>query len=76
MNIVKPKMVEFMPALLDIGVGSLFYNIVKGMYEISRSCVRLKQNITNFPPTLLGVKQGDNLGPNLFKFFINDLSKS
>ena len=59
--------------LLDIGVGSLFYNIVKNMYNLSQSCVRIKRNITNFFPVNLGVKQGDNLSPNLFKIFINDL---
>ena len=59
--------------LLKIGVGTLFYNIIKKMYEISKSCIRIQSDVTDFFPTQLGVKQGDNLSPNLFKIFINDL---
>lgn len=59
--------------LLDIGVGTLFYNIVKNMYSVSRICIRVDEGITKFITTKLGVKQGDNLSPNLFKVFINDL---
>ena len=29
--------------LLDIGVGSLFYSIIKKMYEVSSSCIRIKR---------------------------------
>ena len=59
--------------LLQIGVGSNFYNIIKNMYAQSKSCIRLNNRITNFFPTKVGVRQGDNLSPNLFKIFINDL---
>ena len=43
------------------------------MYKTSRSCVRLQSGITDFFSVHLGVQQGDNLKPNLFKIFINDL---
>lgn len=59
--------------LLQIGTGTLFYNIIKRMYEISESCIRIQNNVTDSFPIQLGVKQGDNLSPNLFKIFINDL---
>ena len=59
--------------LLSIGVGSKFYEIIKNMYEVSKSCVKLQNHITDYFPINLGVKQGDNLSPNLFKIFINDL---
>jgi hypothetical protein len=42
------------------------------MYEISKSCVKVSNGITDFFPIKVGVKQGDNLSPNLFKIFIND----
>jgi hypothetical protein len=59
--------------LLSIGVGLKFYEIIKNMYEVSKSCVKLQNHITDHFPINLGVKQGDNLSPNLFKIFINDL---
>jgi hypothetical protein len=59
--------------LLSIGVGSKFYEIIKNMYEVSKSCVKLQNHITDYFPINLVVKQGDNLSPNLFKIFINDL---
>jgi hypothetical protein len=43
------------------------------MYAQSKSCIRLHNKITDFFPTRLGVKQGGNISPNLFKIFINDL---
>ena len=61
--------------LLEIGSGSLFYNIIKNMYAVSKSCVKIDDTLSDFPPTQLGVKQGDNLSPNLFKIFINELPK-
>ena len=59
--------------LLQIGICSNFYEIIKNMYLSSKSCIRINNRITNFFPLGLGVKQGDNLSPNLFKVFINDL---
>jgi hypothetical protein len=45
------------------------------MYAVSKSCVKIDDTLSDFPPTQLGVKQGDNLSPNLFKIFINELPK-
>ena len=61
--------------LLKIGVGSKFYNISKDMYSKSRSCIKVKIGLINFINLNLGVRQRDNLSPNLFKIFINDLPK-
>jgi hypothetical protein len=43
------------------------------MYSQSKPCVRLNNTLTDFFGNYVGVKQGDNLRPNLFKIFINDL---
>jgi hypothetical protein len=43
------------------------------MYSTSKSCVRVSNGITDFITVKVGIKQGDNLSPNLFKLFINDL---
>ena len=59
--------------LLDIGVGSLFYNIIKQIYDISKSCVKIQNQISDFFSLNVGIKQGDNLSPSLFKIFVNDL---
>ena len=61
--------------LLEMGVGSLFYNIINSMYAVSNSCIKVNGELTDNFPVMLGVKQGDNLSPNLFKIFINDLTK-
>ena len=59
--------------LLSIEVGSKFYEIIKNMYKVSKSCVKLQNHITDHFPINLGVNPGDNLSPNLFKISINDL---
>ena len=53
--------------LLDIGVGSLFYDIIKNMYSVSKSCIKVNNEISDSFLLKIGVKQGNNLRPNLFK---------
>lgn len=56
------------------GISDHFYNILKDMYAKTELCVKLDSiHATNFFPSNVGVRQGDNLSPNLFKLFINDL---
>ena len=54
--------------LLSIGVGSKFYEIIKDMYEVSKSCVKLQNHITDNFPINLGVNQGDNLTQTFLKY--------
>jgi hypothetical protein len=59
--------------LLEIGVSSRFYNIIKNMYSYSTSCGKINDKLIECYTTKLRVKQGENLSPNLFKIVINDL---
>ena len=59
--------------LLKLDIHGLFYNVIKSMYLQSTLCVKVNDNITNTFKSLVGVRQGDVLSPNLFKIFINDL---
>ena len=55
-------------------MSDLFYNVIKDMYAKTKLCVKVDStHITDFFSSDIGVRQGDNLSPNLFKLFINDL---
>ena len=41
-----------------MGIGSKCYNIVKDMYSKSRSCIIVKEGLTNSIDLNLGVRQG------------------
>ena len=67
--------VHLLYKLKMIGVGSKFYEIIKNMYNQSYSCVKVNNERSKFFSCGLGVRQGDNLSPNLFNIFVNDLPK-
>jgi hypothetical protein len=55
------------------GMGTTFYNIIQNMYSKTEVCVKIDNYRTDFFNSKLGVKQGDNLSPNLFNLYANDL---
>lgn len=57
-----------------IGISDLFYKTIKSMYNNTELCVKVdKKHMTENFSSNIGVRQGDNLSPTLFKIFINDL---
>ena len=59
--------------LLKQNITGLFYGVLKDMYNKSELSVKIGNYITPKFRSLIGVRQGDVLRPNLFKIFINDL---
>ena len=59
--------------LIKQGISGKFLNVVKSMYEKSKSQVFLHGEKSNPFPAETGVKQGEILSPLLFAFYINDL---
>ena len=60
--------------LLEYGVNGKFYKSIQSLYSAPVACVKINEVCTDWFPTPLGVKQGDNLSPTLFAVYINDLA--
>lgn len=65
------------PAMLvklnKIGISGNFFAIIQDLYKNTSFCIKTKNNLSDSVQLNVGVKQGDNLSPNLFKIYINDL---
>ncbi len=48
-------------------------NVIRNMYSNIKSCVMLEQQKTDTFLCNMGVRQGENLSPLLFAFFVNDM---
>jgi exonuclease III len=59
--------------LLKLGIGGMFYKLIKDMLAKSTLCVKLGSAITPLFKSHIGVGQGDPLSANLFKVFMNDI---
>ena len=62
-----------LPKLAKVDIKGPFYDIIRSMYRENDLHVRIHDILTGTFAPKLGVRQGDNLSPNLFKIFINDL---
>ena len=48
-------------------------NVIRNMYDNIRSCVMLNQETSDTFVSNVGVRQGENLSPLLFAFYVNDI---
>jgi hypothetical protein len=49
--------------------------VIQNMYKNAKSCVRDGSNCSDFFPSNIGVRQGENLFPLFFSVFLNDLTE-
>ena len=59
--------------LATIGVGGKVHNLIEDMYKKTSLRVKVNNQTSTQFNSNIGVRQGDNLSPNLFKIFIHDL---
>ena len=59
--------------LAKLDIKGPFYDNIRSMYRENDLHVRIHDTLTGTFAPKLGVRQEDNLSPNLFKIFINDL---
>ena len=60
--------------LLSHGIDGKLYKVIKAMYSNTKSCLKVNNLTTKWFDVRCGVRQGDNLSPTLFNYFINDLA--
>ena len=61
--------------MAKLGITGKFYDIIKNMYLNSSAYIKLSGHLSNKIKIAKGTEQGHPLSPDLFKIFINDLSK-
>ena len=62
--------------LAERGISSKMYRIIKDMYGKINVCVQSGNGVSPFFSSIIGVRQGDNLSPTLFNWFLHDLPSS
>ena len=62
--------------LITENVSSKLAKALKSMYAVVKSCVRYKNNISDYMSSDIWLKQGDPSSPLMFMMFINDLGQS
>ena len=61
--------------LAKSGITGNFYNVLRNMYSNCNAYIKLSGHMSNKFKIKKGTEQGHPLSPDLFKFFLSDLSK-
>ena len=59
--------------LIQSNISGKLFNVIKSMYANIKSRVSNDGMMSDFFPSEVGVRQGENLSPILFALFVNDL---
>ena len=59
--------------LINNNINGKCLNLIKSMYANIKSCVAVNGHKSNYFPSNIGVRQGENLSPILFSLYLNDL---
>ncbi len=59
--------------LISVGIEGRILKVIYNLYKDAKSCVKYGSEVSDFFPSNVGVRQGENLSPLLFALFLNDL---
>lgn len=59
--------------LIQSGISSKIVKMLRSMYSVVKSCVKVNGELTDYFDSYMGVKQGEPLSPFLFSIFVNDM---
>ena len=62
--------------LIENEINGNFINVIYNLYLHAKSCVKKGKDFSEFFLCNIGVRQGENLSPILFSFFLNDFARS
>ena len=62
--------------LVRDNVNGKILKVIRSMYDNVKSCVMVDQQMTDTFICNMGVRQGENLSPLLFAFYVNDIQKT
>ena len=68
------RRIGLLSKLQSYGISDKFINLLYSMYSKTKSRVPLQNGLTRAFPTIIGLKQGCNLSPILFNFFVHDIN--
>ena len=58
--------------IISNGINGKILRVVHNMYKSAKSCIKQQSRKSGFFSCNMGVRQGENLSPLLFAFFLND----